>query len=387
MKQLAIIGSTGSIGKTTLDVVRHLGEEISIEALAAHSNIDLLEKQAREFHPKLIAVFDAAAAKELQKRLPHIEIVPGIEGIKAAASYSTANFVVSAMTGALGLEPTLAAINAGKDVGLANKEALVAGGALVMNAVRNKGCKLIPIDSEHSALFQCLEGEQRQPLRRIILTASGGPFRTFTDEQLANVTLADALRHPTWDMGAKVTVDCSTLMNKGLEMIEAHWLFGIAAENIDVIVHPQSIIHSMVEFADGSLIAQMSEPSMAFPIQYAITYPQRCGGFFSPFDFQKNGNLQFLAPDREKFRCLDLAYEAIRQGDSMACYMNAVNEVLVGQFIAGELPWQEIPVGVETLMAGHQKIKLTSTEDVFAVDAVARREAEAWAKQRLACLC
>ncbi|MBA2728111.1 MAG: 1-deoxy-D-xylulose-5-phosphate reductoisomerase [Parachlamydiaceae bacterium] len=375
MKRLAIIGSTGSIGTTTLNVARHLAEEISIEAIAAHSNIVLLEKQAREFHPKLIAVFDPDAALKLQKRLPKAEIVAGMEGLKAVASFSSANFVISAISGAIGLEPTMAAILAGKDVGLANKEALITGGALVTAAVRTSGIKLMPIDSEHSAIFQCLEGENRNSLSRIILTASGGPFRNFNEEQLAAITVADALKHPTWNMGAKITIDCSTLMNKGLEMIEARWLFDIDPENIDVVIHPQSIIHSMVEFIDGSIIAQMSKPSMAVPIQYAITHPERVHSFHPPFDFKKMSTLELSPPNLEKFPCLRLAYEAIKIGGSMPCFMNAVNEELVGEFIKGRLSWQGIAAGVEDLMSSHQIMQISSLEEIFAIDAIARREA------------
>jgi 1-deoxy-D-xylulose-5-phosphate reductoisomerase len=376
MKRLAIIGSTGSIGKTTLEVARHLKDCVKVETLAAHSNIDLLEQQAKEFHPKLIAVYDESAAIALQKRLPHIPIVSGIEGLKEASTHHSVNFVISAITGALGLEPTLAAISAGKDVGLANKEALIAGGSLVIQALQKSKTSLIPVDSEHSAIFQCLLGENQQFLKRIILTASGGPFRNYTHDQLATITVADALRHPTWNMGSKITIDSSTLMNKGLEVIEAHWLFGVSAENIDVVVHPQSIIHSMVEFIDGSIIAQMSEPSMALPIQYAITYPNRDKALRPPFDFSKQRSLEFLQPDLQKFPCLRLAFDALKCGKSMPCFMNAANEVLVNRFVSGELSWLGIGIGVEELMSDHSPINIDSIEDIREVDAAARRAAE-----------
>lgn len=375
MKRLSIIGSTGSIGTTSLNVVRHLKEKISVEAIAAHSNIDLLEQQAKEFQPKLIAVFERDAALKLQRRLPKVEIVAGMEGLKAVAAYSSTNFVISAISGAIGLEPTLAAIKAGKDIGLANKESLITGGALVTSAARTSGIKLMPIDSEHSAIFQCLEGENQKAVRRIILTASGGPFRTFSQEQLASVTLANALQHPTWNMGAKITVDCSTLMNKGLEMIEAHWLFNLHPSNIDVAIHPQSIIHSMVEFIDGSIIAQMSEPSMAIPIQYAITHPRRMPGYHPPFDFKKISNLQLMPPDFQKFPCLRLAYDAISVGGSMPCYMNAVNEELVDKFVKKQLSWQSISAGIAELMDRHQVTTDLSIEDILAIDAQARIDA------------
>jgi 1-deoxy-D-xylulose-5-phosphate reductoisomerase len=375
MKRLAIIGSTGSIGRTTLDVVRNLKDKLSISTLAAHSNIDLLEQQAKEFQPSMIAVYDEAAALKLQKRLPNIPVVPGMEGLNVAASHDDVDFTVSAICGSLGLEPTLTAINKGKDVGLANKEALIAGGCLVNEALRKSGTSLLPIDSEHSAIFQCLQGENIPTMRRIILTASGGPFRKYSKEQLANITLADALRHPTWNMGTKITIDSSTLMNKGLEVIEAHWLFGAHADNIDVVIHPQSIIHSMVEFIDGSMIAQMSEPSMAVPIQYAITYPERYKGIHEPFDFTKQRSLEFDVPDLEKFPCLRLAYEALRCGKSMACYMNAANEVLVNKFASGEISWQAIGQKLEELMSRHSPKAINSLDDLYEIDRQAREDA------------
>lgn len=375
-KKLAIIGSTGSIGVSTLEVARHLSDKITVEAIAAHSNIDTLEKQAKEFNPSLIAVFDENKAKELRKRLPTYEIVSGMEGIKAVASHPNANFVVSAMVGTLGIIPTLEAIEAGKNIGLANKEALVSGGALVIERAKAKGCRILPIDSEHSAIFQCLEGEEHKGIHRIILTASGGPFRNHTVEQLSNVTVEEALGHPTWKMGPKVTVDSSTLMNKGLEMIEAHWLFGLPPSQIDVVFHPQSIIHSLVEFTDGSMIAQLSQPSMIVPIQYAMTYPQRFHGIHPKFDFTKNVNMQFFPPDMEKFRCLKLAYDALHVGGSMPGFMNTVNEVLVNAFLEGKLPWLQISTKLEELMQQHVVQKVDSLDSILAVDNLARRQAK-----------
>lgn len=374
-KRIAVLGSTGSIGVNTLNVARHLPEEIKVEALAAHSNIDLLEKQAREFHPSLIAVYDEKKAIELQKRLPSFEVIAGIEGLKAVASHSQVDFVVSAMVGTLGLVPTLEAIEAGKNVGLANKEALVSGGALVIERAKAKGCRILPIDSEHSAIFQCLEGEGKSALRRIILTASGGPFRNHTFEQLSTVTVEDALGHPTWKMGPKITVDCSTLMNKGLEMIEAHWLFAMDPAQIHVVFHPQSIIHSMVEFVDGSMIAQLSEPSMIVPIQYALTYPKRFSSTHPAFDFTKAASLQFFPPDMQKFRCLQLAYDALEVGGSMPGYMNAANEVLVEAFLAKRLSWLQISAKLESLMQQHAVQSVDSLEAILAVDALARKQA------------
>lgn len=375
MKHIAILGSTGSIGKNTLQVARHLKERIKVVAIAARENIDLLEAQSKEFCPDIIAVFNNAKAYELQKRLPGKTVLAGMEGLLAAASYSEADLVISAMTGTMGLQPTIEAIKAGKDVGLANKEALVSGGAIIMKLVKEKNINLLPIDSEHSAIFQCLNGEALKSVQRIILTSSGGPFRTWTQEQLETVTVEQALNHPTWSMGPKVTIDSSTLMNKGLEVIEAFWLFDVSPEQIDVIVHPQSIIHSLVEFCDGSMLAQMSEPNMIVPIQYSLTYPDRAPGLFKPFDFMKNSKLEFFEPNKKTFRCLALAYEALKCGGTLPCYMNAANEVLVERFLKGELSWKNIGIQLEKLMNQHAAISVDSLETILAVDALAREEA------------
>lgn len=375
MKKIAIIGSTGSIGENTLKIAKHLKEEIKVVALAAKSNIDLLEKQAKEFHPELIAVYDKDKALELKKRLPGIEVIGGMEGVVAVATHSNVNFVVSAMTGTLGLIPTLSAIESGKDVGLANKEALVSGGALVMQLVKEKNVRLLPIDSEHSAIFQCLNGEKDSPIRRLILTSSGGPFRQLSKEELSKVSVDEALRHPTWVMGPKVTIDSSTLMNKGLEVIEAHFLFNMPVDQIDVVIHPQSIIHSMVEFTDNSIMAQMGVPSMIVPIQYALTYPKRKEGMMPPFDFVKHNQLQFFMPDLEKFRCLRLAYDAARAGGSLTCYMNAANEVLVNRCLERQISWNEIATKLDSLMSRHSIIKISSIDDVLAIDELGRRQA------------
>ncbi len=375
MKRIAILGSTGSIGQNALKVARHLGSDIQVVAIAARENIDLLEEQAREFAPRLIAVYNADKALELQRRLPGQTILSGMEGLLAVASHPEADMVISAMAGTVGLQPTIEAIRAGKDVGLANKEALVSGGALIMQLVAEKGVKLLPIDSEHSAIFQCLKNEPARSVRRIILTSSGGPFRTWTDQQLENVTIEQALNHPTWKMGPKVTIDSSTLMNKGLEVIEAYWLFGVDLDQIDVVVHPQSIIHSLVEFSDYSMLAQMGEPSMIVPIQYAMTYPDRQPGLLKPFDFVKNSKLEFSVPNKHTFRCLALAYEALRQGGSLPCYMNAANEVLVERFLKGEISWKEIGIQLEVLMNRHAVVAIDSLDIILAVDALAREEA------------
>lgn len=377
MKQLAILGSTGSIGKNCLAVAKHLGsEQIRIVALAARHNIDLLEQQAREFQPELIAVYDEAQASLLQKRIPHIPVLGGMGGLQAVAVYAKAHLVISAINGAIGLAPTLAAIEAGKNIGFACKEVLVSGGELVMSLVRKHQVEFIPIDSELTAIFQCLKGEKAKTVKRILITASGGPFRHFTPEQLEAVTVEQALNHPNYRMGPKVTIDSSTLMNKGLEMIEAHWLFGVPVEQIEIVVHPQQIIHGMVEFTDGSLLAQMGDPDMLVPIQYAITYPERREGILAPFDFVKHATLQFSLPDRQLFRCLDLAYQAVKTGGSMPCYMNAANEILVQRFLKKEIAWASIAEQLEHLLSRHSVQAIRSWDDIFAVDQMAREEAQ-----------
>ena len=377
MKYLSILGSTGSIGKNCLAVARHLtSEKVKILALAAKKNIDLLEEQANEFHPQLVAVYDLDQAHRLQKRIPHIPVLGGLEGLEAVATYERANLVISAMSGAIGLIPTLAAIQAKKNIGFANKEVLVSGGEIVMSLVRQNEIEFIPIDSELTAIFQCLKGENSKVVKRILITASGGPFRNFTNAQLDEVTVEHALNHPNYRMGPKVTIDSSTLMNKGLEMIESHWLFQVPLEKIEIVVHPQQIIHSMVEFTDNSMLAHMCEPDMLVPIQYAITYPERYAGTLPPFDFLKNSTLQFSLPDMDKFRCLKLAYDAIRCGGSLPCYMNAVNEVLVNQFLNKKIAWKDISSHLEKLMSRHNIQPIKSIHDVIAVDELARQEAQ-----------
>ncbi len=373
MKKLAILGSTGSIGKNCIAVAKHLGKEkVRITALAAQKNIDILEQQALETEPELIAVFDKEKAAVLQRRLPHIPVLAGMEGLYAVATHTKANLVISSMSGAIGLAPTLEAIKAKKNIGFANKEVLVAGGELVTSLVRANGVSLVPIDSELTAIFQCLKGDPVKTVNRLLITASGGPFRTFSNDQLQNVTVESALNHPNYRMGPKVTIDSSTLMNKGLEMIEAHWLFQTPLDKIEVVVHPQQIIHSMVEFIDGSILAQMSEPDMLLPIQYAITYPDKLPGSLKPFDFTKYHTLQFALPDLNKFRCLKLAYDAIREGKSMPCFMNAANEVLVNRFLNGEISWISISTKLEELMQRHLLKEIHTFDDLIAIDSEAR---------------
>ncbi|MCP5470072.1 MAG: 1-deoxy-D-xylulose-5-phosphate reductoisomerase [Chlamydiales bacterium] len=368
MKKIALLGSTGSIGKSTLEVARHL--KLDVVALGCHSNLELLEKQIQEFQPKVVAVHDRKAAAELRKRVA-IEVLEGEEGMCQLAALPEVEFVLMAILGLAALGPTLCALDAKKALGLANKEVIVSAGELVMSRVDSP---LIPVDSEHSALFQCLQ-KMEEP-KRLILTASGGPFRNHPKERLASVTREEALAHPTWQMGAKITVDCSTLMNKGFEVIEARWLFDMPMEKIEVVVHPQSIIHSFVEGPDGIVFAQMHEPSMTIPIQYAITYPQRVAGMAPPFDFFAHKQLDFLPPDMERFRCLALAFEAGRQGLSSPCYLNAANEELVKRFLRQEIEWSAIAHKLEKLMERHQASRMHDIETVFAVDQQARREAQ-----------
>ncbi len=375
MKKIALLGSTGSIGRSTLKVVRHLKDEIGVAALAARSNLDLLEAQVREFQPALVAIGDPLKAAEFRKRMPHVEVVEGQEGLCAAAAFSEADFTMLAMSGIAGLAPALAAISAGKQIGLANKEILVCAGELISRLAEERGVKLLPVDSEHSALFQCLEGNSSREIRRMILTASGGPFRTLPLKQLQTVTIEEALAHPNWRMGPKVTIDSSTLMNKGLELIEARWLFNLPAEKFEVVVHPQSIIHSCIEYCDGSILAQMGEPDMVLPIQYALTWPNRRPGLLPPFDFMKNGQLTFEQPDRKKFICLRLAEESLKAGRSYSCALNAANEVLVDRFLNGELGWLDIGIKLEKLMSSHSASDMLTLDSVLAIDGETRIKA------------
>jgi len=370
MKRIAILGSTGSIGCSTLEVAKHLGYRV--EGIAAHSNIDRLEKQAHAFRPKCIAVFDEEKAKELRSRLPKFKVVSGIEGLIEVATLPEVDFVVSAIVGAMGILPTLKGIEAGKTIGLANKEVLIAAGELIMGAAKKQNVDIIPIDSEHSAIFQCLQGECPSGIRKLILTASGGPFLTASEKELEKITPSSALKHPTWSMGKKITIDSSTLMNKGLEVIEAKFLFNVPLEKIDVIIHPQSIVHSLVEFVDGSLLSQMGEHDMKIPIQYAMTYPKREKGIVPCFDFTKYSKLEFFTPEWKKFPCLGLAFEAAKEGGTLPCFMNAANEVLVHRFLEGEIDWIEIGKKLETLMGAHKAQPQENLSVLFEVDAMAR---------------
>lgn len=369
MQKIVILGSTGSIGKNALAIARHLSKKIQVIGLGIHSNLTLLEEQITEFRPTYLAVSDPKAAVHARKQWPHLNILSGMEEL---AQVEDADVVVLALSGAAGIRPTLSAIQKGKRIALANKESLVAAGSYLMPQVKKHGAQLIPIDSEHNALFQCLHRENPHAIRRVILTSSGGPFRSHSLEDLAKVTPEQALKHPNFSMGNKITIDSSTLMNKGLEVIEAHWLFDLSLDQIDVLVHPQQLIHGMVEFVDGSTLAQMGDPDMKTPIQYALTFPERVPGLLAPLNFTKYARLDFLPPDHERFPCLRLAYEAQKVGGTLPCFMNAANEVLVQRFLNKEIGWMAIGKGLEQLMERHASVADPSLEVLLAVDLEAR---------------
>jgi 1-deoxy-D-xylulose-5-phosphate reductoisomerase len=378
MKTVSILGSTGSVGVTTLDVVGRFSDRFRIVALAAGHNVELLADQIRRFRPELVSVADAARARELRAHLDdgEVQIMHGIEGAIAVGTHPAAQMVVSSMVGAMGLRPTLAAITAGKDIAFANKEVLVIAGELVTAAARSHGVRLLPVDSEHNAIFQCLEGRERSAVRRIILTASGGPFRDLARDRFSTITVADALKHPTWQMGNKITIDSATLMNKGLEVIEARWLFGMGADQVSVVIHPQSVIHSMVEMIDGSVIAEMAIPDMAIPVAYALAFPERLPmTHLRPLSLVDCAKLTFEQPDLDRFPCLRLAYDALAEGGTMPACLNAANEELVAAFLAGRLPFVGIPRHIESVMHRHHNQPARSLEDLIEVDGWARAAA------------
>jgi 1-deoxy-D-xylulose-5-phosphate reductoisomerase len=384
MKHLAILGSTGSIGQSTLSVVAEHPQEFDVASLAAGQNVALLAEQIERFRPRLVSVQDEAAAARLKELIPSNlapEIIFGPEGAVAAATAPGADLVVSAMVGAVGLEPTMAAVAAGTPVALANKETLVAAGSLVMDLARSQGVPLIPVDSEHSAIFQALQGQRREDIKKLWLTASGGPFRTWAAHRLAEVTAAEALKHPNWSMGAKITIDSATMMNKALEVIEAGVLFGLPVDQVGVYVHPQSIIHSLVEFVDGSVLAQLGVPDMRLPIAYALAYPRRLPLNGEPLDLCRIGRLTFEEPDLERFPCLRLGYKAARTGGTMPAVLNAANEVAVAAFLEGGIKFPDIPRVVEETMAAHPAQPLESLEQVLRVNRWAREYAEKLLKE------
>jgi len=373
---ISVLGSTGSIGIQTLEVARNLN--LRVCALTANRNIDLLEKQAREFSPRMVAVADSELAEELRGRLSDtsVSVYEGTDGIRKAASMESADTVVVALVGIAGLIPTLEAIRSSKNIALANKEVLVTAGHLVMAEAKKYGVSILPVDSEHSAIFQCIAGNDSKGIEKIILTASGGPFRGKTRDELKNVSLEDALAHPNWNMGKKITIDSATLMNKGLEVIEARWLFNVEPERIQVLVHPQSIIHSMVEYVDGSIIAQLGPPDMRIPIQYALTYPQRKGNSFKRAFFPECGALTFENPDFESFPCLRLAFDAVKAGGTMPVVLNGANEVAVGMFLKGRIGFTDIPEIIERTMKLHSTNTTPCLDDIIEVDKWARQAAE-----------
>ena len=377
MRKLALLGSTGSIGTQALRVMENLqaqGEEVQVEVLAARSNVRLLEEQARRFHPSAVAVFDEAAACSLRDSLrdTSIQVLAGMEGLCEAAAWEGADTTLNAVVGMVGLQPTLAAIRAGKTLALANKETLVAGGAMVMEEARHHGVKILPVDSEHSAIFQCLQGcPGRDALEKLILTASGGPFFGKSREELETVTREQALRHPNWDMGAKITIDSATMMNKGLEVIEASWLFELPEDRIDVVVHRESIIHSMIQYKDNAVMAQLGVPDMAVPIQYALTYPRRLpspAGELNLWELQK---LTFYPPDGDAFPCLELCREALRRGGLVPAAANGANEQAVALFLEGKIGFLDIPRLVAKAM-DQQTAGEVTLENILAADRAAR---------------
>ncbi|MFZ5805091.1 MAG: 1-deoxy-D-xylulose-5-phosphate reductoisomerase [Acidobacteriota bacterium] len=379
MKVLSILGSTGSIGTSTLDVVRHFPDRFQVVALAAGRNLELLARQVEEFRPQLVAVADEEKALKLAHRFPGLEVLAGEEGRLAAATHPQATTVVGALVGALGLPATYAAVQAGKELLLANKETLVVAGSLIMAEARRSGSQIIPVDSEHNGLFQALRVGPPGTARRLILTASGGPFRTTPFAQLAHVTPEQALAHPTWRMGAKISVDSATMMNKGLEIIEAHHLFGFSPDAIDVVIHPESRIHALVEYMDGTLIAQLSVNDMRFPILYALAYPERLASPFGRLDLAAVGSLHFEPPDHRRFPCLALARQALQAGGTAPAVLNAANEVAVELFLAGQLPFLGIPELVRRVLEQEPAAPLTSLEEALAADQRARRRAREWA--------
>jgi 1-deoxy-D-xylulose-5-phosphate reductoisomerase len=375
MKKISLLGSTGSIGVNTLDVVERNPESFQVVAMSAGSHVDLLAEQIRKFKPKVATLFDTTKIADLKERVADldVEIVPGKEGSNTVATLAEADVVVSGVVGSAGLVPAMQALKAGKNLALANKETLVIAGELVLKEAEKSNSQIIPIDSEHSAIFQALNGEKKERIKKIILTASGGPFRTYSLDQMENVTVKDALNHPNWDMGAKITIDSSTMMNKGLEYIEAKWLFGVNTP-VEIIVHAQSIIHSMIEFVDTSIMAQLGIPDMRVPIAYALTYPDRFECDLPSLDLASMGNLTFEAPDFERFPCLQLAIDAMEMGQTMPAILNAANEIAVQAFLDELIPYKDIAELIRMVMQNHSPSPLNDLQDVLNADQWAREE-------------
>lgn len=366
MKKIAILGSTGSIGTQTLDVVRN-NKDLKVTALAAGSNIHLLEQQILEFHPNVVSVWNEQKAKELKEKVKHLNVLvlTGMDGLIACAVEKEASIVVTSVVGMIGIRPTIEAIKAGKDIALANKETLVTAGHIIMPLCKEYGVSLLPVDSEHSAIFQSLNGERQNKVSKIILTASGGPFRGKKLEELRNIQVEDALKHPNWSMGQKITIDSSTMVNKGLEVMEAKWLFDADYDKIQVVVQPQSIIHSMVEFEDGGIMAQLGTPDMKLPIQYALYYPERRPLPGERLNFYQLGQITFEEPDMETFRGLKLAFEAGRRGGSLPTVYNAANELAVSQFLKRKISYLEIVESIEYAMSMHKPIEHPNVEQIL----------------------
>jgi len=377
MKRLTIVGSTGSIGQNTLRVVEHLSDRLRVFALAANSTVDLLAEQTAAFKPYVVAITDPTRVDAFrnscrQRGVPVPEVVTGEQGLRQIASASDVDIVVSGVVGAAGLVPTYSAVLAGKTVALANKEAMVMAGELLRNTAKKTGATIIPVDSEHSAIDQCLRSGRLNEVKRLILTASGGPFRDTPVEQFPEISPEQALNHPVWKMGKRITIDSATLMNKGLEVIEAHWLFDLPPEKIDVMVHPQSVVHSMVEFVDGSIIAQLGTADMRTPIQYALTYPERLPSPVAGLDWAAVSRFDFLQTDRKKFPCISLAYQAMQNGGTTPTVLNAADEVAVEAFLDRRIPFPDIPKIIERVLNAHQGSKADSIESIFEVDRWAR---------------
>ena len=383
MKNIAILGSTGSIGTQALDVIRHNPQELRALVIATNSNDELLEQQIEEFRPKLAVLSDEAAYKRLKSRYKgnETELAGGRQAFIDAAAFDDVEIVLTSMLGFAGLEPTIKAIDAGKNIALANKETLVVAGELVTRYAAEHGVKILPVDSEHGAFFQCLQGEDRKSIKKLLLTASGGPFRGKTRDDLKNVTVEQVLSHPTWNMGKKITVDSATLVNKGLEVIEAKWLYGVDYEQIQVVVHPQSIVHSMVEFCDNSIIAQLASADMRLPIQYALTYPKRIKSTVESLDFWAINSLTFEKPDIDTFKGLKFAYEAGKVGGTAPCVFNAANEVAVSAFLKGKIKFLDIYNIIEETMNRREVINNPNLEVLIEEDAVARSIAKSLIKE------
>ena len=370
IKKISVLGSTGSIGTQTLEIARY-NQDIGITALAAGSNVELLEKQVREFHPKIACLWKEEAARELKRRIRDLDVkvVSGMEGLMEAACEPEAQIVVTAVVGMIGIRPTIAAMEAGKDIALANKETLVTAGHIIMPLAKEKGVKILPVDSEHSAIFQCLQGAGENRIHKILLTASGGPFRGRSREQLAGVQPEDALKHPNWSMGRKITIDSSTMVNKGLEVMEAHWLFDVDMDQVQVVIQPASVIHSMIEYEDGAVIAQLGTPDMKLPIQYALYYPERRFLRGMRLDFYKLGQMTFEAPDMETFEGLKFALEAMRRGGNIPTVFNAANEKAVAMFLERRIAFLDIPDIIASAMEEITYIKHPSVDEILATEA------------------